>query len=236
MADGNCTAKKCSKCGAIKPLDEFSRMSSGSSTGRVPACKVCMRGYYLANRHKINAYLLARYHAKQGPIRESKAQAREERLSSPVKLCGACGLVKEKSEFTFSASRIDKCHPHCKECKNKKSRSAPKVREAGQARLRRSISCKLRLSIYSGKMSKRTTEIVGYSLGELFSHIEKQFSGGMSWDNYGDWHLDHIVPISSFRFDGPDDPEVKRAWALTNLRPLWAKENYRKSNKHLFLI
>lgn len=236
MAEADCNAKRCSKCGQFKPLGDFSRMNSGSSTGRVPACKICMRGYYLSNRDKVNAYTLARYHARHKVIKEAKAKERECRLASPTKLCTSCGLVKEKSEFTFSSTRIDKCHVYCKECKNSKNRSAPKVKERGQARLRRSISSRLRSSIYSGKMSKRTSEIVGYSLDDLFSHIEKQFTGGMSWENYGSWHLDHIVPMSSFEFHGPDDPMVRRAWSLSNLRPLWAKDNYRKSNKHLFLI
>jgi hypothetical protein len=58
----------------------------------------------------------------------------------------------------------------------------------------------------------------------------------MSWENYGDWHIDHIVPLSSFTFTGVDDPEIRIAWALSNLRPIWAKENIKKRDKRLFLI
>ena len=47
----------------------------------------------------------------------------------------------------------------------------------------------------------------------------------------GEWHIDHIVPLASFVIAGPDDPELRRAWALTNLRPLWAKDNMRKGAK-----
>jgi len=58
----------------------------------------------------------------------------------------------------------------------------------------------------------------------------------MSWENIGDWHIDHIVPLSRFKVSGPDDPELRRAWALTNLRPLWAKDNMRKSASNEFLL
>lgn len=58
----------------------------------------------------------------------------------------------------------------------------------------------------------------------------------MTWANMGEWHIDHIVPLASFTFRDADDPEVKRAWALTNLRPIWARDNIIKKDKREFLI
>lgn len=52
----------------------------------------------------------------------------------------------------------------------------------------------------------------------------------------GEWHVDHIVPLSSFDFATPDDPGFKAAWALTNLRPLWGLENMRKHAQRTHLI
>lgn len=74
-----------------------------------------------------------------------------------------------------------------------------------------------------------TFSILGYSLQELISHLEKQFTEGMSWDNYGQWHIDHIKPVCSFRFASKEDPAFKECWSLNNLRPLWAKDNLQKS-------
>jgi hypothetical protein len=68
---------------------------------------------------------------------------------------------------------------------------------------------------------------LGYSAQDLKDHLEKQFKEGMCWENYGEWHIDHIRPISSF--DKNDDPKIINA--LSNLQPLWALENYIKSNK-----
>ena len=80
----------------------------------------------------------------------------------------------------------------------------------------------------------RTHEILGYSKDELVFHIERQFQKNMSWENYGKWHIDHIVPIGFFLKSGIDDPKVINA--LTNLRPIWAHENLSKSDNKEFLI
>jgi len=84
--------------------------------------------------------------------------------------------------------------------------------------------------------SKNFTLIFGYSLDDLKIHLERQFIKGMSWDNYGDWHVDHIIPVSHFSYKSIKDEDFKACWALTNLRPLWAKENYKKSSIRTHLL
>jgi len=78
-------------------------------------------------------------------------------------------------------------------------------------------------------------EILGYTLTELKEHLEKQFINGicygMSWENYGEWHVDHIIPISSFNFTSIYDEDFKKCWSLSNLQPLWGPDNIKKSNK-----
>lgn len=86
------------------------------------------------------------------------------------------------------------------------------------------------------KAGRSWREFVPYTLDELMRHLERQFLPGMTWENRGEWHIDHIVPLSSFEFTSPADPEFRAAWALTNLRPLWAKDNIRKNAKRTHLI
>lgn len=74
-------------------------------------------------------------------------------------------------------------------------------------------------------------DILGYTPEELIVHLEKQFNDGMNWDNYGEWHIDHIKPISSFVFESSEDEEFKKCWSLDNLQPMWGLENIRKGNK-----
>lgn len=94
------------------------------------------------------------------------------------------------------------------------------------------FSARVRESLQKGKEGRRWETLVGYSLDELKTHIEKQFKSGMTWENYGSvWHIDHIIPVSIFNFNTHDDIDFKRCWSLSNLQPLWAKENMSKHNK-----
>jgi hypothetical protein len=75
----------------------------------------------------------------------------------------------------------------------------------------------------------KTNELLGYSALELKEHIEKRFVSGMTWDNWGEWHIDHIIPVSNF----DKSENIRIINSLDNLQPLWAKDNLKKSNKIL---
>lgn len=79
------------------------------------------------------------------------------------------------------------------------------------------------------RKTKPRTLLVGWNVEELIQHMEPLFDVGMSWGNYGEWHIDHIVPLSVVNFQSQDDPRFKEVWALNNLAPLWAKDNIEKS-------
>jgi hypothetical protein len=76
----------------------------------------------------------------------------------------------------------------------------------------------------------KTFDIVGCSPEFLKEHLENQFTEGMSWDLMGKYiHIDHIIPLSSAK----TEDEVYGLCHYTNLQPLWAEDNLRKSNKIL---
>jgi len=77
-----------------------------------------------------------------------------------------------------------------------------------------------------------TFKILGYSVEALVIRLESLFTPGMTWDNYGEWHIDHKVPDSWFTYSSVEDQGFKDSWALSNLQPLWAKDNLKKSNKY----
>ena len=77
-------------------------------------------------------------------------------------------------------------------------------------------------------------DVLPYSQEELIQHLENQFTDDLTWDNYGEWHVDHIIPISSFNIQEMGDEEFIKCWSLENLQPLWGEENIRKSNSVLF--
>ncbi len=88
----------------------------------------------------------------------------------------------------------------------------------------------------NGKGGRSWEALLGYDTPTLQRHIERQFQTGMTWDNYGQWHVDHIVPVRAFRFNHVADADFAACWALTNLRPLWKRQNLSKSGKRLHLL
>jgi hypothetical protein len=95
------------------------------------------------------------------------------------------------------------------------------IAERVRSRLRHFIKCRN----YS-KPSK-TQEILGCDWSHLKSHLESQFTKGMSWANRNLWHIDHIIPLASAK----SIEEVIKLSHYTNLQPLWAVDNFKKGAK-----
>jgi hypothetical protein len=88
---------------------------------------------------------------------------------------------------------------------------------------------------FNKKKDGKMKDILGFTVDELRQHIESQFTEGMSWDKFlsGEIHLDHKTPINFFKPQSVDDPAFKACWALSNLQPLWARDNLSKGYKIL---
>lgn len=85
------------------------------------------------------------------------------------------------------------------------------------------------LKVFGTFKSGRTYDLLGYSADDLRLHIESLFLPGMSWENYGDWEIDHIHPISKF----PPSTPLSEVNALSNLQPLWKSDNRKKRDQVL---
>ena len=95
------------------------------------------------------------------------------------------------------------------------------------------LRCYLRNRVYYALKSKNwrkhntTKELLGCTLDELKQHLEKQFQPGMTWENQGKWHIDHIKPLSR----AETLEELYRRCHYTNLQPLWGFDNIAKGAK-----
>lgn len=77
--------------------------------------------------------------------------------------------------------------------------------------------------------NKRIFEIIGCSPDELRLHLENKFKEGMNWENHGEWHIDHIIPLATAK----SEEDVYKLNHFSNLQPLWKKENLSKGKKIL---
>lgn len=148
--------------------------------------------------------------------------------NAATKFCRPCYLKANAADAPMRSAR-----KRATESGKQYHRQWQKRRRAADPKWR--LSSHMRTLIHRGigkhKAGRSWREFVPYSLEELMAHLEAQFAPGMTWDNHGEWHVDHIRPLCSFEFQTPDDPQFREAWALSNLQPLWAGDNLRKSGK-----
>lgn len=96
-----------------------------------------------------------------------------------------------------------------------------------KVRLRNLIRNSFRKQGYSKK--SKTNSILGITFEEFKIYFESKFIDNMSWDNMGEWHIDHIIPLSSAK----SEEEMIKLCHYTNLQPLWGKDNLIKGDKIL---
>ena len=97
-------------------------------------------------------------------------------------------------------------------------------------RLKRNLRTRVHHALAGLHKTDKTMTLVGCSLNDLKRHIESKFQTGMTWENYGKWHVDHIKPCAAF--DLSDEKNQRECFHYTNLQPLWAEDNLRKSSTH----
>lgn len=145
---------------------------------------------------------------------------------------------RKKAVTAWFAKNMGKFRANCKgKYKDKIRVREQEYRKLPYVKLAKSIRTAMCHYLFSSNRSGKCFRVLGYTQDELRLHLEKQFKPGMTWDNYGrgpdDWQIDHILPLSKFPALSADDDNFKKVWALSNLQPLWKRDNLHKSDKIL---
>ena len=192
-------SKICSKCGENKPLKDFNKRCR-SKDGLRSDCKICRRDiankYRKTHKCKIKESNKVWYEANIKEVREKgKKKSAVYRKNNPEKIkAWYDNWRKNNPDYDKEKHRKN---PHIKAWRNVIHNS---------------------LSRLGKDKEGHTIDLLGYSALALRNHITSLFTEGMSWGNYGEWHIDHIVRVSEF--DSTTPPSVVNS--LSNLRPLWA--------------
>jgi hypothetical protein len=110
-----------------------------------------------------------------------------------------------------------------KEHKLKVKEYRKKYRQTLIVKIKEYLRCRIWHALKGKCKSAQTMKLIGCSIDFFKQHLEKQFKKGMSWQNYGQWHVDHIKQC--WKFDLSKKSEQFKCFNYKNLRPLWAKEN-----------
>ena len=207
--------KECNKCKQIKDITCFRLHKDGEGkkpSDYFPWCKECTKNYFISHTYRTN----------RRSIEEILTYINTEQY------CESCGELKGIWNFPTAKEYSKICSSCRRKEKNRRKHIKNKKRpQTENARLKRRISEKIK-SALKGKKKGNTEQYLGCSISFLKEWLARQFTENMSWDNYGEWHIDHYIPQSFFA--SKEEHEWEVCWNYRNLRPLWAKENIEKSN------
>jgi hypothetical protein len=197
--------KTCSRCKINKHLDSFGKLSK-SKDGLRSSCKDCRKLENKTEKQKELAKIRSNKWLEKNPQYSStystSDRGKEKRRARFKKF-----YEQNREKFTNKQRLKRQTDPHFKLASNLRSRVWSALKGTHK--------------------SKRTIELIGCSIEELWKYLESKFQHGMTKNNYGEWHVDHIIPCCKFDMNNLEDQ--KKCFHYTNLQPLWAIDNLRKS-------
>ena len=199
--------KKCHHCHEIKSHSDFNRCRTGMQ-GLHNHCRACQkevrRKWYLDNRDS---------ELKKSAEYSKSPQAKRHRQNMWRQRKSVLGPKNNELRRTEPA-RI-------------KARAQRKAwLEIPHNRISTTLRARIRSALNGLAKRKSTEELLGTSFEEFKIYLEKLFSPGMAWSNYGQWHIDHIIPCA--HFDLTDSCQQRLCFHYLNMRPLWAADNISK--------
>jgi hypothetical protein len=250
LCDIKIETKLCKGCNEVKAIDNFT-LHKGSKDGYRYKCKLCIaieskeyrlknkevikeksRLYWKSNKDKLIAYNVdyVKNNKERRKIYIKQYQSRHrESLNKYIR-------EWRKDNKNYKIYNLDYNRMYYEKNKIRLNQYRNKFRNNNlNIKLSNYISTKIRMTLQKNKYNKSWVGLLGYNIENLIQHLEKQFKENMSWNNYGrhGWHIDHIIPISWWKFESYEDREFKQCWALCNLQPLWAIDNLRKGNRRI---
>jgi len=204
--------KQCIKCNKKQDPINFHNQKA-SKDGKSPYCKSCQKEYNVIRRQKNKKKIQKQQQEYRSKYKKRLNENRKQwGQDNPDKVAINAKKYREKYRDKINKKRREKRKGNI------------------NFRLRTVISNRIRMALSRGSKNSISYDLLGCSWEDLKLYLERQFSDGMHWDNYGQWHIDHIKPCCSF--DLTDIKQQKICFHYTNLQPLWAIDNLKKSGRY----
>jgi hypothetical protein len=197
--------KICNACKIEKDNDSFYKDKRDKNKLQ-NKCVVCCKSYYSENKKRIEVYKKEYYQKNKEKIKAKKNQHYKNNRKSIIK----------KQKLYIEKNRV-KVNLYYK----------TKKLEDINFKLKHILRSRLLQALKNNYKSGSAVKDLGCSIEQLKCYLENKFEAGMTWENHGKWHIDHIKPLASF--DLEDREQLLQACHFTNLQPLWAEENLRKN-------
>ena len=233
--------KVCSKCKETKPVAEYYKRSA-SKDGLMYQCKTCKNKtiskyqqtdtykQYKAEYQKTDEYRKRQAEYTRKP--DVMARAKQWRQENKKQMAEKRKQWRQENKEII-AERNKKWVENNKEHVSQYGKRYKRTRRAVDPafRIEHSLRSRMRAALNGRCKADTTKALLGCTYEEACAHIEAQFTEGMSWDKMGihGIHIDHIRPCASFDLTDPE--QQRECFHYTNLQPLWAKDNLRKSDK-----
>lgn len=223
--------KVCWKCKRELSIVKFSK-NSKTKDGYSGRCKECDAEYkkiYYETHREFISERQAYFRNRNPELTKARKRAEYEKNREKYLEYQRQYRINNAEKKRAMDKRYAKTHAE-KIRENKRKYQTKRRKEDVQLRLKEQTAHRISeaLKRQGYKKTDRTVDILGCTIPELKKHLEAQFTEGMTWENYGEWHIDHIIPCIAF--DLSKKEEMQKCFNYKNLQPLWAKENYSKQD------
>lgn len=223
--------KQCNKCWLVKPVVDF---PFRKAPVRKHQCKACFAIYSKKYTEENREMLKVKRKGKRAIDIPRMRKWREENRGWMRRYRAENKDVIKKQETEWREENKEKVEADQKIYREQNRERRQLLKKARyktdiEFRLSYNLCNRVRDAIKGGRKSASTMDLIGCALTEVRNHLEAQFVDGMSWENYGEWHIDHIRPCASFNLLEPE--QQRECFNYKNLQPLWAFDNISKGAK-----
>lgn len=225
--------RRCTKCGLS--VDEgamFNKDKSGKN-GLRSHCKECVSKYKKQYHQSEHGKAIIKKYKQSENWKKAKKKYQEYSQTEEYKTIKKEYYKSAKYKASDKKYRLsEKGRKAYRRYRMSAKRKETERKRYAKNKISNCVSSAIRASLKGNKNGHHWENLTGWTLQQFKRRFVQLFKPGMTWENHGAvWEIDHIVPLSVHNITSSECTDFKRAWALSNLQPLFREENQSKRDK-----